>query len=147
MKEIELTQNKYAWVDDEDFDEINRYKWSYHSRGYAVRTYKRKAILMHRQIMNAPDGVDVDHINRDKLDNGRTNLRLCSRSDNRYNTGIQQNNKSGYRCIHWDKQRNKWFVQVKILGKNVHVGRYKLLTDAIRARDEYELTHRRKVVI
>ena len=86
MKEIPLTQCKVALVDDKYFEFLNQFKWRF-SNGYAarsdIRTKRgRKTILMHRAIMDAPKGVEVDHVNGDKLDNQRSNLRLCNRKWN-----------------------------------------------------------------
>lgn len=94
MKAIALSKGKVVIVDDEDFEYLNQWKWSYGSGGYAVREQHlgmqdgkklRKTILMHRLITNAPRGMDVDHINDDKLDNQRSNLRVCTRSQNMAN--------------------------------------------------------------
>jgi hypothetical protein len=102
MKKIHLSINgkhkgKYfAIVDDRDFEWLNQYKWVYsesssykHNKwhryqGYAKRTYD--LMRMHRLIINAPKGMEVDHINRDTLDNRRSNLRLATRLQNRLNS-------------------------------------------------------------
>lgn len=151
MAVIYLYGGEEVLVDDDDFVELSRYRWHKHSGGYAERSvhtriskgkYGRQIVLMHRHIMKPADGLVVDHINRDKSDNRRSNLRIITQAQNTFNKGIQSNNKSGYRCIHWDASRIRWVVQVKILGKNTHVGRFKQLKDAICARDNFEATHR-----
>src|SRR5687768_11145590 len=96
-KQISLTQGKFATVDDADFDHLNQWKWHFSHYGYARRTTssrfgRQKFIFMHREIMQAPDGMDVDHINCNKLDNRRQNLRLCTRADNLRNRNKQSNN-------------------------------------------------------
>src|ERR1700757_2583296 len=92
MKTLPLTQGRVALVDDEDYDWLNQWKWSYSNHGYARRgerlfsgSYKTVHILMHRAIMHAPDGVEVDHINHDSLDNQKVNLRLASHKQNSHN--------------------------------------------------------------
>lgn len=89
MKEIPLTKNMTAIVDDEDFESISKFKWCYDHTGYAVRTFgprkKQKKVSMHREIMNADFGVICDHINGNKLDNRRENLRKCSARQNSQN--------------------------------------------------------------
>ena len=84
MKNIPLTKNLYSTVDDSDFEELSRYSWRalkgdgtfYAARSYRVNGHQ-KTMLMHRQILNAPKGIPVDHvINRDGLDNRRGNIRL-----------------------------------------------------------------------
>jgi len=85
---IPLSRGLFARVDPEDFEELSRYKWSASQSGknfYAVRQEKGRTILMHRQIMAPPEGMIVDHINRNKLDNSRANLRVCSHRENTRN--------------------------------------------------------------
>lgn len=96
MKEIPLTQGKVALVDDEDFELLNQLNWyAYKNKTgnyYAVRNYsaekgKRKIILMHREIMDAPKGIQVDHRNGDGLYNQKENLRLATHQQNSFNQG------------------------------------------------------------
>ena len=73
MKAVDLTQKKVALIDDADYDEVSKNSWSYSNTGYAQRGYKLngkcKTVLMHRQLLNAPIGMEVDHINGNRLDN------------------------------------------------------------------------------
>lgn len=105
MKKIKLTQGKYAIVDDEDFEWLNQWKWCYCK--YVIRDIilnkKNKRIYMHRLIMNTPEKMQTDHINGNKLDNRRNNLRICTQSQNNMNRKISKLNTSGYRGIYWDK--------------------------------------------
>ena len=104
---IPLTKGLFAIVDDEDLEELNKFKWCVTFNGakyYACRMPsrklgKRKVILMHRQLTNAPPGMDVDHINGNPLDNRRENLRVCSHADNQKNTNRRSRNKSGYKGV------------------------------------------------
>jgi hypothetical protein len=66
-KRIKLTQGKYALVDDCDYEQLNQYKWHY-SQGYAARRQFGKVVLMHRQIMQTPEGMDTDHINHNGVE-------------------------------------------------------------------------------
>lgn len=94
MREIELnvlrkTKNykKYvALVDDEDFDWLNQFKWCITSHGYAGKGFGYESIYMHTMIIKAPKGMMTDHINRNRLDNQRINLRIVTRSQNRINS-------------------------------------------------------------
>ena len=81
MKKIPLTRGKFAIVDDCDFERVNAHNWSYHTDGYATS----KMGVMHRFILNAPKGTQVDHRNHDTLDNRRENIWLCTPSQNRLN--------------------------------------------------------------
>jgi len=96
-------------VDDEDYEYINRWKW-YIFKGtntfYATRTLprvngKHLNINMHRVILQTPDGMYVDHINGNGLDNRGVNLRNCTRSQNQHNRGKSRNNTSGYKGVSW----------------------------------------------
>jgi len=133
MKKITLTQGKHAIVDDEDFKELNRHKWCankfghsfYACRGmYDPKTQKTKTILMHRVILDAPTGTICDHVNRNGLDNRKTNLRFCTKEQNSHNSKINIKNKSGYKGVSWDKNRKKWVVRMKINGFYKFIGRF-----------------------
>lgn len=90
MKQIELGGKRgigiFVTVDDNDYLNVSRYKWCLSSRGYAMRTEDGKTIFMHRQIMNTPKGFSTDHVDGDKLNNQRFNLRVCSHAENMRNT-------------------------------------------------------------
>lgn len=78
----------------------------------------------------------IDHISKDRLDNRKSNLRTVSKSQNSLNTKLRKDNKSGCRGISWDKERNKWFVRIAVNRKNIALGRYKDIGDAINAYNE-----------
>jgi hypothetical protein len=110
-REIPLTQGYITIVDDEDYEELARYKWHVHVRTHgpmARRLGKRDAdgkqrsIYMHRQIMQAPLGMDVDHINHDTLDNRRSlNLRVCTRRQNLGNMRKRPGLSSQFKGVYW----------------------------------------------
>ena len=85
MREIELTRGYKAIVDEEDFERVSQHKWLYIEQGYARTKINRKTMSLHRFIMNARPGQVVDHRNHDKLDNRRTNLRICTQRQNSMN--------------------------------------------------------------
>ncbi len=138
MKTIKLTQNKVTIVDDEDFEYLSQFKWHY--MGYAVRHstskfgLKRKSIFIHREVINAPDDMEVDHINGDKLDNRKTNLRICTHAENQRNRKIDKDNKSGYRGV--SKHQNKWLVHLILNGKIVFNKTFDTPEEAALAYDE-----------
>lgn len=92
--------------------------------GYVNGVRKYKTILLHRYIMNAPAGVTVDHINGNKLDNRKMNLRLCSQSENNMNRGVFSNNKSGIKGVSWNKSKKKWVAQIQVNGKRIYLGAF-----------------------
>ena len=154
MKIIKLTQGKGAIVDDDCYERLSKYNWQYTYYGYASRgAFKEELasgspsnILMHRELMNAPNGVDVDHINGDRLDNRLENLRLCSRKENLRNTMKRMNTKKGvasskYKGIYWAKDRNKWRATIRFNGKNYHIGTFEDELEAAKAYNEYAEKH------
>lgn len=141
MKKIKLTRGKFALVDDEDFEFLNQWKWCLRNSGrYAGRCdYKNnKWILMHRVINNTPVGMETDHINRNKLDNRRSNLRSVTGCQNMMNVGVPSNNVSGYRGVSWDNKHKKWMAQIVVEWKSIWLGRHSRLEDAISARKQGE---------
>ena len=144
MKTIKLTQNKFAIVDDDDYDEISRYKWTFikdNKSGHAYRKINGKSTYMHRVILNAKPKQIVDHINLNGLDNRKENLRFVTARGNAINKGLQINNTSGYSGIHWDKQTNRWMVRIKLYGKSKNLGRFVELPTAIKARKEGKIKY------
>lgn len=140
MKRIKLTKGKYTIVDIQDFEYLIQQKWHLSSNGYACGITSRKKgkqqyIRMHRLILNAPKNVQVDHINGNKLDNRRSNLRLCSKTENTRNRKIQYNNKAGYKGVHWHKSAKKWKAQISVNGKVTHLGLFSNKITAAKAYD------------
>lgn len=85
MKKIQLTQGKCALVDDDDYENLNLFKW-YYNDGYAVRNENGNRVRMHRQIMNPKEKFDVDHVDHNGINNQKHNLRICTRSQNKMNS-------------------------------------------------------------
>lgn len=123
MKEIPLTRGAVAIVDNDDFEYLNQFRWYLNSEGYAVRDKrsggKRTRIRMHREIIKTPDGMDTDHINNNRLDNRKENLRTCSRAENICNSLIRKDNTSGYKGVSYFKPAKKWKMQITMNGKSI----------------------------
>jgi hypothetical protein len=139
MKKIELTQNKYTLVDDEDYNRLNKLNWHILNKGntfYAKRnaTIKYNFIYMHRMIMNPKINMYVDHINKNGLDNRKENLRICTNYQNLWNSKLYKSNTSGYKGVYWCKHYNKWHTRIKVCGKQKHIGYFK---DIIEAKEAY----------
>jgi len=142
MKKIKLTKNRYALVDAEDFDYLSQWKWQYGLVGYAYRSLDKKTkVYMHRCINKTPKGKFTDHINRDKLDNRKTNLRTVTGMENGRNRGKNKNNTSGYKGVSWDKSKKSWLAHIKVNYKLLFLGRFKDIKDAIKARKNGEEGH------
>lgn len=139
MKAIPLTKGQVAFVDDEDFERISKFSWYYSKNGYAAtKPYRSgKAIYMHREVMNAPDGTEVDHRNTArKLYNCKENLRICSHSQNGANRPKQTNNTSGYKGVFSHKKTIKWRAQIRKDRKSYHLGLFDTTVEAAIAYNE-----------
>lgn len=136
-RKIKLTKGYETIVDGDDFEWLNQWSW-YYAHGYAVRTIyddkgKPYQLRMHRLIINTPDGLDTDHINGDKLDNQRHNLRPATRSQNVANTFVEKQNKSGYKGVSWKKTNKKWCAQIRVDNVVKHIGLFDNKKDAAKA--------------
>lgn len=132
MKKIEINKHKFALVDDEDFDYLSRWKWRLQSKGYPVTTMgiSAKSFLMNRIILKAKQGQQVDHINHNKLDNRKCNLRICTNSQNHMNIKKYLGKTSKYKGVYYDKSRNKWAADIKLNKKKIRLGRHEKEEDA-----------------
>lgn len=128
-REISLANGKgSALVDDEDYELVSQYRWQLDNAGYAKRGWGENGRIyierMHRLIMGAPpfEGAQVDHINGDRLDNRRINLRWATRRQNLGNSRRPSNNTSGYKGVSWDEARGMWRADI-----TTSIGRRKFL--------------------
>jgi hypothetical protein len=123
MKQIQLTRNQVALIDDEDYVLISQYNW-YYNDGYAKAYHKGKRLRMHRIILNAKKQ-QVDHRNRNRLDNRKCNLRLCTLKENNRNINMRKDNTSGYKGVSLDKTTGHWKPLVYVDGKAKTCGQFK----------------------
>ena len=144
---IPLTQGKYAIVDPEDYERLSKYKWYAKKCGktfYASRTVwtgknnKRINITMHRQILNPPYPLVVDHINHNGLDNRKANLRPATRTQNNMNRLCvkRKGSPSKYKGVIWHKHTKRWNVQICYNGKRKTIGYFDNEIEAATAYDE-----------
>jgi hypothetical protein len=130
MKEIPLTRGKVAIVDDEIFDQVNQFKWAYATNGYAHRNdYKNgksNGLLMHRYIMNAKKGEEIDHVDRNRLNNSLSNLRIISHMDNALNAAKSYivPRSSKYKGVFWNTKEQVWIAHFKYHGKSYYLGSF-----------------------
>jgi hypothetical protein len=137
VKYIALTRGKQALVDAEDYDRLKRHKWTASSSGpkcYAQRNEKGHSIMMHREIMHAPKGMVVDHIDGNGLNDCKSNLRICTQSQNNYN-GRPRGGTSGFKGVSYDKERGTYKAYVWEKGRTVVLGRYASQMEAAQVRD------------
>lgn len=124
--EIPLSKGKVALVDVVDYEIVSQFKWHLHPLGYAATTQggrkNKHTILMHRLLSNADKSEMVDHENGDKLNNSRSNLRVCSGTQNQGNRNLNANNTSGYKGVSFSKARGVWVAKIDISGKTKYLG-------------------------
>ena len=130
-------------IDREDAAYLRQHRWRLSSDGYAVRDVKEdgktRTIRMHREIMDPPEGMVVDRINRDKLNNLSCNFRLVTVSQNNANSAPRQPGK--YRGVYWVEKLGKYRVKLTAGGTSIHVGVFDDEHEAGRAYNEAALKH------
>lgn len=134
MREIPVSKGHTAFVDDDDFDRINKYRWSYHGGGYAARGYhnngKLITVKLHQEIMGkSQPGYEIDHINGHKLDNRKCNLRIVTHQQNVFNSKNKTRNApaehtSRYKGVYWRKARARWVAYITLNGKRTYLGSF-----------------------
>lgn len=133
-------KGKVFYFDKEDYELIKDYCWWINDSGYVVTSLNNnKKIRMHRLIMGDVDkNIRIDHINHNTLDNRKCNLREVTNAENLRNGKLRKTNKSGVVGVFFDKTRNKWIASITVDYKNIYLGRYDCIEDAIKARKEAE---------
>ena len=126
------------YFNKEDYDKIKDINWHMSSNGYIQSS--APSIKMHRLIMDEiPQNMYVDHINHDKTDNRKCNLRIVSNSQNQQNKIVETN--SGRAGVSWHKGKKLWFAHICLNGKLKHLGAFSKKDDAIKAREEAEVLY------
>ena len=144
--QFELTQGKVARIDEDNWDSLSSFSWSAMKsrRGqyYAVRgVWENGKVIrkwLHREIMNCPAGMFVDHINGDSMDNRRENLRICTSKQNSQNQKRRINNTTGVKGVFFNKF-GSYVVTIRDNGKAKYLGSFKTLDEATTVRREAEL--------
>lgn len=130
MKEIKLTQGRVAQVDDEDFEELSKYKWFAHQRKgysfYAIRHqyngYRQyRDVKMHQQIMGIKGG---DHKDGNGMNNQRHNLRRCTHQQNCMNVRPRAGCSSKFKGVSYHQQNERWRATIVLNGKQISLGCY-----------------------
>ena len=131
--EVKLVGKNDAWVilDLEDFERFHDYKL-YAVKGYAYVRPEAKLVSVHKLIVDYPI---VDHINRDRLDNRKINLRAATKSQNAMNASKPKHNTSGFKGVSWCKLTKKWKAGIKANGRSKTLGYFVDILDAAKAHD------------
>ncbi len=140
MRYINLNKGARAVVDDKDYDALSKFTWFLSDTGYAVSTRwkdnKAHRVRMHREVYGKTKAKYMDHINGNKLDNRRENLRECSNSENMRNRPAPSNNTSGYKGVFFCKQKGKYVAKIKLNYKENHLGTFSSKEEAAVAYNE-----------
>ncbi len=143
MKLIPLTRGLFAMVDDKDYEDLSKHKWfARHSKGgvfYPSRMIGDDVEHMHRRIMNCPEGFEVDHRDLNPLNNQRSNLRICTRSQNRANVRAYRGSKLGVKGVYLHKGFYEAKIQINKIP--IHLGCYRDLESAVKARRAGEVKY------
>lgn len=135
---VPLTKGEYALIDDDDLEIINKYKWHCTSHGYASSVIpgdSKRLQYMHRFLLNAPEGMSVDHINHNKLDNRRKNLRICTHKENTRNSRSSVG-KSQFKGVSYKPGRKKpWRSRIHVNGEQIIIGDFVTEIEAAHAYD------------
>lgn len=118
------TVRAYVIIDAADAQWVNQWRWCLNSVGYAVRREGKDIVLLHRALLGLVkgDGMEGDHIDRDKLNCRRSNLRAITKHGNRQNVPARKGASSKYRGVSWDKAAGKWVAGIGINGKRKYLG-------------------------
>jgi hypothetical protein len=145
FRRIYLGEDEWTILDQQDYYRLGNLKWSvigYDKHIYAARLIRKteygriKSVYLHREIMNAPAGLLVDHENGNGLDNRRANLRLATHSQNSCNRQIDKTKSlSHFRGARLDKRNGRWFTAIRINGKRLWFGHFDSEIEAAKAYD------------
>ena len=126
MKQIPLTGGGHALVDDADYPVINTFKWYLRTDGYAAtkQIVPDVTVLMHRLLINTPKPYHTDHINGNKLDNRRENLRVATAMMNQANSRKHKKKSSIYKGVTFRPQSGRWIAQIAPARKNIRIGTF-----------------------
>jgi hypothetical protein len=135
MRIIELKHGYQVFVDNEDYHRVTTFGgWYVDGRGYAISDKmvngKRMIIDLHRFIRTPSEGFVTDHINQNKLDNRKSNLRDATKSLNALNSKIPTTNTSGFKGVSWSKVGKKWRSALWLNGKQLHLGYFDTAQEA-----------------
>lgn len=143
--EIPLARGRgVALIDDENAELVAPFSWVRHSAGYAVahaRGQGNRQVYMHRLILAPPAGVQVDHINRDGLDNRRANLRLADKRQQQGNIALNARNTSGFRGVSLDSRRGRWAAHIAFNSRSQFLGYFATPEAAAHAYDIAAAAH------
>lgn len=145
MRKISICKTKFlpfdfTLVDDEDFEQLNKWRWHTDNKGYVCRRVradgKKLVVYMHREIMLTPDNLVTDHINGIVTDNRKHNLRICTDGENKRNRGKTKANPTEYKGAYWQTQIKRWYSRIQLDGKSTYLGTFNTAKEAAQAYNQ-----------
>lgn len=135
---VPLADGRFAIVDSDDAAYVGQWNWCVTAGGggdwpYATRSVqvghgrshrRRITVRLHRDLMGAADGTEVDHINGNTLDNRRSNLRMATSSQNKWNTRLRRDNRTGYRGVRKRSDCERWAAEIAYKGRRTYLGSF-----------------------
>ena len=142
FQKLSVSQGLSVLVDESDLPILSDHSWHVVKTHNGVRYVnctimvngKKKEVPMHRLLLKPLPNQHVDHINRNGLDNRRINLRICTPSQNRWNS-LPTIHSSKFKGVSWQTDRQRWRAQITHRGKKIYIGKYRSEEDAARAYD------------
>lgn len=142
-REVRLHSGEVTLIDEDDWPAVSGYSWLADRRRRTTYAYAHVRVSagvwvnlkLHRLILAAPDGYEVDHINHDGLDNRRANLRICSPSQNRGNARIRSTNTTGFKGVSKPRNNPKFLASITVDGRSQYLGSFATAEEAARAYD------------
>jgi hypothetical protein len=128
-------------IDKEDLDKVLSRFWCIEPFGYVISTNKTNTITLHKFLMQTKDNEYLDHINGDKFDNRKSNLRICTKAENCRNSKMKSINTSGYKGVSWRKRDKKWSAIITVNYKNIGLGYYENKIEAAKAYNKAALKY------
>ena len=148
IAEIILYNNKCEEVartiiDAEDVERVNGYKWHMNGQGYAATRPKGEIIKLQHLITNVSANYNnqIDHKDRDRLNNRKSNFRFCTQADNAKNSTMPTNNTSGFKGVSWLKNNKKWRARITLDNELISLGLFKDILNAARAYNKAALKY------
>lgn len=141
---VPLGHGRFALVDKADFERVNEITWhrvTRHKTEYAQGTLENKKIYLHRFVMDAVVGQQIDHANGDGLDCRRSNLRVATHGQNQQNRSVRRDCKSGFKGVQWEARTGRWRARIIVARKVIRLGRHATSEEAARAYDNAALEH------